>query len=310
MTHARLLVFALIGSYWFGEARCHAKEYQVYFLGGQSNMDGYGQIADLDQELRETSPEVMIFHGNTSPDGAPVDGKGAWAPLQPGHGVGFSSDGKENKYSDRFGVELTFARQLQRLRPNVPIALIKYSRGGTSIDQAAAGGFGCWEPDFEGGEGAGRGVNQYDHFLATIRHAMTERDIDGDGQDDQLVPAGILWMQGESDAAASVEIAERYADNLKRLIDLIRAALRADDLPVAIGRISDSGRHESGRVWQHGPIVRAAQAEFVAGDGAAALVDATDQYGYSDPWHYDSAGYIDLGRRFAEALSELGPHEQ
>jgi hypothetical protein len=28
--------------------------------------------------------------------------------------------------------------------------------------------------------------------------------------------------------------------------------------------------------------------------------------GYSDPWHYDSDGYIILGRRFAQALYELG----
>ena len=51
--------------------------------------------------------------------------------------------------------------------------------------------------------------------------------------------------------------------------------------------------------------MRAAQAAFVAEDGAASLVTTTDQYDYSDPWHYDSAGYIDLGRRFAEAMFKL-----
>jgi hypothetical protein len=30
-----------------------------------------------------------------------------------------------------------------------------------------------------------------------------------------------------------------------------------------------------------------------------------DGYGYSDKWHYDSAGYIDLGRQFAEAMANL-----
>jgi hypothetical protein len=221
--------------------------------------------------------------------------------------VGFSSDGKENQYSERFGVELTFARRLKELNPEANIALIKYSRGGTSLAAEAAGQFGAWEPDFRGGQGKGKGVNQYDHFLATVRHAFADQDIDEDGEQDTLVPAGILWMQGESDAAYTPEIAQRYEANLKRLMDLVRAALRTDDLPVAIGRISDSGRDENdGKVWDHGQTVRAAQAAFVEKDGFAALVTSTDEYKYSDPWHYDTAGYLDLGKKFAEAAVELG----
>ena len=88
-------------------------------------------------------------------------------------------------------------------------------------------------------------------------------------------------------------------------MDLIRAALRVDDLPVVIGRISDSGRDEDGRMWNHGEIVRRAQQAFVDSDRAAALVTSTDDYGYSDPAHYDTPGYIDLGKRFADALDRL-----
>jgi lysophospholipase L1-like esterase len=134
------------------------------------------------------------------------------------------------------------------------------------------------------------------------------RDIDGDGEDDTLVPRGIVWMQGESDASYSVAIAERYEDHLARLMDLVRAALRVYDLPVVVGRISDSGideEEQDGRVWNHGGIVREAQASFVARDGHAALVTSTDDYAYSDRWHYDSAGYIDLGRQFATAVHGL-----
>jgi hypothetical protein len=157
-----------------------------------------------------------------------------------------------------------------------------------------------------GREGGGKGVNQYDHFLATLRYALRVDDIDGDGENDTLIPAGIVWMQGESDANYTLEIAKRYEDNLKRIMDLIRAALRVDDLPVVIGRISDSGKGEDdGKVWDHGETVRAAQVAFVKKDGHAELVTATDNYKYSDPWHYDSAGYIDLGRQFAEALVRI-----
>jgi len=275
--------------------------YDLYFLGGQSNMDGFGTNSELPERLRTHEFDVMIFHGNPAPDDSSGGGRGVWAALRPGHGYGFSSDGSVNHYSERFGVELTFAERMKQLDPEANIALIKYSRGGTSIDAAAAGPFGSWDHDY----GGPTGVNQYDHFLATVRNALAIEDIDGDGVRDELVPAGIVWMQGESDAAHTVEIAERYQDNLKQLVDLIRAAFRVDDLPVVIGRISDSGRDEDGKVWDYGEIVREAEASFVAEDGAAALVTTTDQYGYSDPYHYDSAGYLDLGRQFAEALFRL-----
>ena len=282
-----------------------AKDYIVFYLGGQSNMDGYGRIAELPDQLNSVMHEVPIFHGNTSPDNTAVDGRGIWSKLRAGHGVGFQSDGTKNTYSDRFGVELTFAHRLREKLANKNIALIKYSRGGTSIDQRAAGGFGCWDPDYNQGEGPGRGVNQYDHFLATVRRATEVVDIDGDGESDRLIAGGIIWMQGESDAAYGPEVAGQYQENLKRLIDLVRAALRTDDLPVAIGRISDSGRdQQDGQVWDHGNVVRAQQAAFVDNDQAARLVTSTDQYGYSDPWHYDSAGYLDLGEKFADALLE------
>lgn len=275
--------------------------YRVYYLGGQSNMDGFGQVTELPAELRDGVPGVLIFHGNQAPDDAESGGLGLWTGLRPGHGWGFSSDGVTNSYGPRFGVELTFARGLQELNPDTRIALIKYSRGGTSIDLEAGSPAGTWHPDYDGATG----VNQYDHFLATIRNALAVQDIDGDGSPDELIPAGIVWMQGESDAGTE-EVAGRYEANLTQLMNLIRAALRVDDLPIVIGRISDSGQdEEDGRVWDHGEIVREAQARFAERDCCAILVTSTDGYEYSDPWHYDSAGFLDLGRRFAEAMFEL-----
>ena len=277
-----------------------AQVYKVYYLGGQSNMEGFGYVDELPDSLNGPVPGVMIFHGTTAPDGAEGSGRGLWTELQPGHGTGFSSDGSDNQYSDRFGLELTFARHMQALDPNARIALIKYERGGTSIDTTAAGRFGAWDPDYRGADG----LNQYDHFLATLRHALSVEDINSDGEPDTLEPAGILWMQGESDGNHEASAA-RYEVNLKRLMDLMRAALRVDDLPVVIGRISDSGQDDDGKVWDYGEAIRAAQAAFVEHDARAALVTSTDAYGYSDKWHYDTAGYLDLGRQFAEAMMAL-----
>lgn len=274
--------------------------YKVFYLGGQSNMEGFGYVDELPDSLRSPMPEVRIFHGNTGADGDPVDGRGIWAPLRPGHGHGFSSDGQDNAYSDRFGVELSFAARLREHLATDRIALIKYARGGTSIDTMASGN-GSWDPDYS----TGNGVNQYDHFLATLRHAFSVADVDGDGLHDTLVPAGIVWMQGETDAGHSRDVAERYEANLTRLMELMRAAMRVDDLPVVIGRISDSGRDDDGLVWDFGALVRDAQTDFVGKDGRAALVTSTDEYGYSDMWHYNTLGYVDLGSKFADAYVRI-----
>ncbi|HDR88208.1 MAG TPA: hypothetical protein ENN63_01085 [Bacteroidetes bacterium] len=278
-----------------------AETIRLVYLGGQSNMDGYGYIRDLPDSLNRVFENCWIFHGNPTPDGVPGGGAGIWAPLQPGHGAGFVSDGEVNRYSDRFGVELSLAARLQELYPGEKIALVKYSRGGTSIDSSGAAGYGCWEPDFGGAEG----INQYDHFLATVRNALAKDDIDGNGVKDKLVPCGILWMQGESDAAFTEEIASRYHAHLTRLMDLIRAAFLTDDLPVVVGKISDSGLVPGGKVWRHGELVQYAEEKYVLTDARAAIVRETKNYGYSDPYHYNSEGYIDLGRRFAEALVKL-----
>ena len=292
----RFFLFAL-----FSCSTLLARDYHVVYLGGQSNMDGYGFVNELPEELAGGVDGVWIFHGNMGLDGKPVDGRGLWSPLKAGHGRDFASDGKSNQYSDRFGLELTLATRLKKLFPEKHFAFIKYSRGGTSIhsEAPAAEKFGCWAPDWRSGSGDGQGINQYDHFLATVRHAYADDDIDDDGEKDTLIPTGILWMQGESDATGTVEIAHEYSANLAELMNLIRAAFRKDDLPVVIGRITDW------EVWTYGSIVRARQAEFVEQDVAAALVTSTDQYGNSDPWHYDTAGYLDLGKQFADALAGL-----
>ena len=275
---------------------------RVFYLGGQSNMDGFGYNKDLPKELLNKNEDVWIFHGNPVSDDLPGGGLGAWAPLMPGHGTGFSSDGRSNELSDRFGIELTLAMRLQELCEGERIALVKYSRGGSSIDSLAAGTFGCWDPDFNGTTG----MNQYDFFLKTVKNAMGTRDINGDGREDILVPAGIVWMQGESDASYTEEIASAYYANLKRLMDLVRAAFHSDDLPVVIGKISDSWNDPvDSKRWDHCELVQYAQEKYARTDGSAAIVRSTRYYKYSDPWHYDSEGYIDLGKQFAEVLYKL-----
>jgi hypothetical protein len=278
-----------------------SQKIRVFILAGQSNMNGFGYNKDLPNDLK-TFKDVYIFQGNSVPDGDLNGGIGKWDVLKPGNGTGFTTDGKTNKLTDRFGLELSFAKRMKELFPNDKIALIKYAREGTSIDSLAKGDFGCWDADFHGKNG----INQYDNFLKTLKNALSENDIDGDGRKDEIFPSGILWMQGEGDASYSEEIADRYYDHLKILMNQMRAALLMDDLPVVIGKISDSGKDKSGKVWSRGELIQYAQEKFVKNNKNSAIVRSTKKYNYgNDPWHYDSAGYIDMGRSFADEVFRL-----
>lgn len=296
-----ILLFIVFPFMMFSQQK-EADGIRVFYLGGQSNMDGYGNNIDLPKSLNQEFDNVFIFHGNPNGINDPAARLGKWEKLKPGHGVSFSFDGDKNILSDRFGVELSFAKQMQARYPNDKIAIIKYSLGGTSIDSIQKAG--SWDPDYNGDKGE-EGINQYDFFLRTMQNAYAISDIDGDGHPDRLIPAGIVWMQGESDALYTEEIALQYYANLKQLMGLIRASLRMDDLPVVIGKISDSGMNEEGKMWKYGELIQFAQEKYARIDRKAAIVRDTKDYGYSDAAHYDSAGYIRLGESFANLLYEL-----
>ena len=275
--------------------------YRVYYLGGQSNMEGFGFASDLPAEFKTPHPTAYIYEANSTADNQPVDGHGVWQRVLPGHGLGFRTDGASNRLSDRFGPELAFAQRMAALEPDVRVAIVKYARGGSSLASGASG-FGTWDPDFA----EGSGVNSYDQFLATVRLAVRDADIDGDGRIDRLIPAGMVWMQGESDGAFSEATARAYDANLRRLMGLMRAALRDDDLPIVLGRINDSRAGTANPLIPWASVVQATQAHFVATDKHAALVTSTSSYHFiEDGWHYTSRDYLDLGAQFAEAMHRL-----
>lgn len=274
--------------------------YKLYFLGGQSNMEGFGFNEELTETALNPSGHVMIFTGQMALDNEMHGGVGVWQALQPGFGTGFKTDGTTNTLSDRFGPELFFGHTMAKRSPNTKIAIVKYALGGSGLAEGV--GYGNWHPDFSDGPG----LNQYDHALETLRNAFAHRDVDGDGHSDRLVPAGIVWMQGEADAYHSQAAADAYLANLERLMDLLRAALRVDDLPLVVGKITDSGMSEDGSVMDFIETVQSAQQDFVASDECAAYVTATDDLGYlDDGWHYDTDGFIRLGTAFAEVMIEL-----
>ena len=274
--------------------------YNLYYLGGQSNMEGFGFSDELPEDALEPSQAAVIFAGQMAYDNETHGGVGIWQPLQPGFGTGFKTDGITNQLSNRFGPELFFGHTVAQQSDNTNVAIIKYALGGSGLAEGV--GYSNWHPDFS--EGAG--LNQYDNALKTLRNEFAQSDIDGDGIADRLVPSGIVWMQGEADAYDSQAAADEYRANLERLMDLLRAAMRVYDLPVVIGKITDSGMSEDGSVMDYIETVQKAQQDFVKSDSCAEYVTATDDLPYlDDGWHYNTEGFIRLGIAFGEPMIEL-----
>lgn len=275
-----------------------SQKIRVFVLAGQSNMNGFGFTKDLPSDLKSFN-DVYIFQGKAVADDETNGGVGKWEVLKPGHGHQFNTDGKTNQLSDRFGPELSFAKRVKELYPKDKIALIKYAREGTSIDSLARGPFGCWDSDYFGKTGG----NQFKHYLKTVQNALNKIDFQ---KNEEVVMNGIIWMQGEGDASFTEEIAQNYYGHLVTLFKGFRASLRDADIPVVIGKISDSGKDPSGRVWKTGELIQYAQEKYAAHDKNAAIVRSTKNYSYGDdPWHYNSAAYIDLGKNFADEVYKL-----
>lgn len=274
------------------------KTYHVYFLSGQSNMEGYGSIDDLPEDLKQTQDAFPIYMGNIGYDHERGGGLGLWATLQPGFGKEFRSNGKTNRLSKFFGPEISFALEMKHLHPDQNIAIIKYAKSGAGIAPGASHG-GNYLPDYRGVNG----LNQYDFAVETIRGALSALDIDGDGKQDQLIPAGIAWMQGEADAQ-SAATAQAYYLNLHTVIHHFRYELKSPTLPVVIGKITDSLMNDGGPMMPHIDTVHAAQRRFVETDYCAIYMTQTDGYEHStDQWHYTADAYVEMGRAFAQALS-------
>nr|WP_305889009.1 sialate O-acetylesterase [Parvularcula maris] len=276
------------------EPKGEEESYRLYLLAGQSNMEGYGDVAELPEGLRGPVEGAVIYHLASTPDDEPSEAGAEWRELRLGFGSVYPPEG----VTEQFGPELSFGRAVVS---GGPVALIKYARGGTAI-MPGVSGYGSWDPAY----GEGEGVNQFDHALAVLEAARAADDVDGDGRAERLVPSGIVWMQGEADAFGSAEAAAAYQANLDRLIEGLREAMGRANLPVVIGRIVDSRPPGGEPVMAYAAEVQAAQARWAEADPCASLVTALPQKTeLGDGWHYGAEGQLNLGRAFAEALAAL-----
>ncbi|MDP2309466.1 MAG: sialate O-acetylesterase [Pseudomonadota bacterium] len=241
---------------------------QVYLLAGQSNMDGYAYVSGLPPSLQVAQRDVRLYWS----------GNGAWTDLMPASfGITYGIE--------YFGPEITFGRALADADPTGSHALIKHAVGGTDLATYWYPGTSRTDPS----QGDG-----YRAFLTTIDLALA--DLDAESTDWEI--AGMIWMQGESDAYTTLEQAEAYEGNLTAFIARVREDVAAPDMPFSIGKI-----HCPTCVYPD--VVRAGQDAVAASVPNVVAFDTVDLPVNTDGIHYDGSGMRTLGVRFAQSLLDV-----
>ena len=272
------IVVAIVTSLVFQAAPATAAT-KVFLLAGQSNMVGVGgaDYGDVPipppYDVPQTSVHIWnntIYDGNTYGNG--------WAELQQGFGYGSGS----------FGPEVTFGYTLDHtILPADDIYLVKYALGGTHLSSA----YNEWNVNVNGGAGGAL----YKGFKSYVNGAM--QNLTNAGRSPTI--AGMIWMQGESDANNATYAAE-YAANLTDFINRVRSDFAVPNMPFVVGRITT---HYDTSPPGGAAAVRAAQMTVPGKVGHASWINTDDlQQNPTEPWHYGTQGQIDLGKRFANRL--------
>lgn len=291
-TAVTLLVTA--GTLSAAEKPTAAKPVDVYLLGGQSNMQGSGKVADLPADVKKEIPHTFFWNGKT------------FEPLVLGK---TNTAGRVTT----FGPEVGFA--LDTATADRPIYLIKYHASGMPLHH----GFNAGE--WVGGDPApGRrtfypGEQADDANTGTLYAAMVKQFRAGVAHlsEQGYTPTvrGFVWMQGEADAKQK-DSAVSYAASLSRLRKRLTEDLKcAADLPFVFGQVLP---HDPPAArFTHRKEIREQMAACDSASGKPAAMKNTTMVstdGFSllpDTVHYDAAGQLKLGRAFAAAMKKLQP---
>lgn len=269
-----------------------AGEVNVYLLGGQSNMQGIGKVAELGDEVPRTIPNAYFFNGT---DFEVLDLTST--PISTRRG--------------EFGPEVGLA--LATATPDQPIYIIKYHRSGMPLHHGWNGG--TWI----GGKPAPSRRNFYpgtspsDVNQGVLYKQMLNRFLAGieelEEQGYTPVIRGFVWMQGEQDSK-NKESASHYASNLKRLQKRLGKDIGVQgNLPIVYGQVLPY--EPAASRFSHRNEIRRQMAQADGRSGSEQAIEnarmvSTDSISLlPDTVHYDSHGQLKLGREFGLALKAL-----
>ncbi|HUI06165.1 MAG TPA: autotransporter-associated beta strand repeat-containing protein [Verrucomicrobiae bacterium] len=243
--------------------------YDVYLLAGQSNMDGQGLTNDLTAGFavwNQPQTNVLIYYSNHYL----TNYTASWQTLKPGWSS--SSDGS-TLVSTQFGPELSIGYVLATANPARHIALVKISKGGTSIENN-------WKP----------GKDMYANLTNAVPLALQSLAAGGN----TYTVRGLLWHQGEADYG---ETHDYYLNLLTNFIAAVRHDLSLPSLPFVIGEISRDNPNPN---YQ---IIRQAQYDASQMISNAYFVTSMNLPANTTENHFFSTAVIGLGQRFGSQAS-------
>jgi len=252
----------------------------VFLLGGQSNAGGRGMISDLPDSSVLYDPEIMLYHSASMVSGQP---SGQWTTLRPAANS-----------AGNFGPEIGFGNRMAELYPGRQIAIIKHAVGGTDLGAD-------WNPGDDSRDTDSFGP-QFRTFVETVDSGIHSLIAQGYTP----VIRGMLWQQGERDSRNS-SYGPEYGRNLSHFIGRVRAQFNAPGMPFIYGQVLPvplSGYNYRDQVRQGQLNVDEDSGHEFATDGAR-LVLADDLPMNSDNLHISAVGQLELGIRFADALSTV-----
>lgn len=259
----------------------------LVLVAGQSNAVGFNaKPSELPADAADREIQFWWRCGDPPPDERDSNSAGKWATLQaqplgdprpPRPGRQF---GNFAQADGGFGPEIGFARTLY-IRQHQLLSVVKVAYSGTSVSS--------WNPADAGANGA-----CYRALVTETKAAIAAAKAQGT----TLRLRALVWVQGESDASAGG--VPTYEKKLGDMITALRKDLDAPQLIALLG----INTHFGGDKNEFVPKIVEAQKALASKDPRCTYVD-TATATIANAAHFDTAGTIDVGNRFAEALIKL-----
>ena len=240
----------------------------LYILGGQSNMVGYGEIHPEDAEI---DPRVLVFGNDYRWRLArePIDDPTGQVDLVSiDIGAGFSCG-------------TTFAKTLLSYNPSAYIGLIPCAKSGSSIAE--------WQ----------RNLNENSLYGSCLKRTLAASPM---GR-----IRGLLFFQGETDALdpdlepQKIKSPSQWGKKFSKFVRDIRSDLKIYDLPIVFAQI---GGNKNSKEFKNWGIVQKEQGKVRLPN---CRMIKTDDLSLKDTLHFDRRSYRIIGERFGKGIIEMMP---